>query len=108
MPDINLIKRVITRAATNHFPISVLILLTAGKLCPPPTHTLKEEMGETPFNLTRTLSTKGHPKTSFLAMCHKQQKATYYTQQILGKCSCASLPLTYSQKVVRPTKFPSV
>lgn len=36
MPDINLIKRVIKRAAISHFPISVLILLTAGKL-PPPT-----------------------------------------------------------------------
>lgn len=76
MPDINLIKRVITRAAISHFPISVLILLTAGKLSPPP---LKEEMGETRFNLTHALSTRVHPKTSFLTTCHKQQKATYYT-----------------------------
>lgn len=36
MPDINLIKGVITRAAISHFPISVLILLTAGQLFPPP------------------------------------------------------------------------
>lgn len=35
MPDINLIKGVITRAAISHFPISVLILLTAGQLFPP-------------------------------------------------------------------------
>lgn len=62
MPDINLIKGVITRAAISHFPISVLILLTAGQLFPPP---LKEEMGETRFNLTHALSTRGHPKTSF-------------------------------------------
>lgn len=88
MPDINLIKGVITRAAISHFPISVLLLLTAGQLFPPPP--LKEEMGETRFNLTHALSTRGHPKTSFLTTCHKQQKATYYTQQILGKCSCAS------------------
>lgn len=36
MPDINLIKGVITRAAISHFPISVLILLTAGQLFLPP------------------------------------------------------------------------